>query len=407
MQASNINLRHLRAFCAVVAQGSVSMAARQVFLSQPAITQAIAKLEQVYDLRLFERSRAGMHPNDAALRLAERAQRAFAMLGAGIQEAQRAGGERAPRTSRDLPLSLTATQLRAFVAVGTAENFSLAARESGASQSALHRSTRELEELLGIDLFERTTRGIALTRAGQALFQQAKLAFAELVQARMELDDSKGVQSGTITIGSMPLSRHFIIPGAIIAFAAEYPAVNVKVIEAPYNELLHGLRYGEVDAVIGALRNPVPVEDVAQEKLFRASLKVIARRDHPLAKRQKLSMRDLGGYAWVVPPMGTPTRERFDAMFKRAGLPLPEGLVESLSVQLIRAMLTDSDRLTLISSHQLHAEIETGLFRALPCDLGNTQRDIGLTLRRGWKPTATQRALLAALRAAAKHYSEI
>lgn len=407
MERPNINLRHLRAFCSVVAQGSVSAAAKQVFLSQPAITQAIARLEQVYDLRLFDRSRAGMHPTDAALRLAERAQRAFELLGSGITDAQRAGGERGLKALRDVPLSLTATQLRAFVAVGAAENFSLAARESGASQSALHRSSRELEALLGIELFERTTRGIALTRAGQALFQQARLAFAELAQARMELDASKGVNSGTITIGSMPLSRHFVVPGAIIAFAASYPAVNVKVIEAPYNELLHGLRHGEIDVVIGALRNPPPVEDVAQEKLFRSSLRVAARRDHPLAKKGRITMRDLGSYPWVVHPAGTPTRERFDVLFKRAGMPVPEGLVESLSVQLIRTMLTQSDRLTLISSHQIHVEMELGMLRTLAFDTGNTARDIGLTLRRGWKPTAMQRALLDELRAAGKRYSEI
>jgi len=404
MEDMHVNLRHLRAFCAVVEKRSVSAAAAQIFLSQPAITQAMAKLEKLLGLSLFERSSVGVRPTPAAVGLARRAERAFALITAGIQEAQRVGGERVRRIDRNVLPLLTTTQLRAFVAVGSAGNFSLAARQFGASQPALHRAARDLETRLRIDLFEKTTRGIALTKAGQALFKQLKLAFAELAQARMELDAHQGVSGGAITIGSMPLARHYIIPAAINAFMADFPLVNVSVVESPYNELLHGLRYGEIDVLVGALRHPVPVEDVVQEPLFAASLSLAARHDHPLAKKRKLTVQDIHAYPWVIPAGGTPTRERFDALFARAGLPPPAGLVESGSVVLIRNMLAHSDRLTLISSHQIHVEMEMGLLRTLPFDLGETRRDIGLTSRRDWQPTATQVALLDALRAVSKRY---
>ena len=406
MDDVHINLKHLRAFCAVVEKKSVSAAAKEIFLSQPAITQAIAKLERLLGLTLFDRSSVGVEPTGAAIGLAERAQRAFAMINTGIQEAQRIGGERLRRPRQDpLPL-LTMTQLRAFVAVGTAGNFSLAARQFGSSQPALHRAARDLEAQLQTGLFEKTTRGIALTKAGHLLFMQLKRAFVELDQARMELNAHKGVTSGTITIGSLPLARHYIIPAAINAFMADYPSVNVKVIESPYNELLHGLRYGEIDVLVGALRHPVPVEDVVQESLFTSSLSLAARRHHPLSKKRKLSVKDLNDYPWVIPATGTPTRDRFDALFTRARLPIPAGLIESGSVVLIRNVLTHSDRLTLISSHQIHVEMEMGLLTTLPFDLGDTSREIGLTSRRDWKPTGTQLALLDALRAISKRYLE-
>jgi DNA-binding transcriptional LysR family regulator len=406
MQDVHLNLRHLRAFCAVVDTRSVSAAARQVHLSQPAITQAIAKLEKEFGLTLFERSSLGMEPSRAAIGLADRAGRAFAMINAGIAEAQRVSGERNSRLGPDaLPL-LTSTQLRAFVAVGTAGNFSLAARQFGSSQPALHRSARELETLLQIDLFEKTTRGIALTRAGHHLFQQLKLAFAELAQARMELDAQQGIGGGTIAIGSLPLSRHVVIPAAISRFAAGHPSVNVKMIDAPYPELLHALRYGEIDVMMGALRHPAPVEDVVQEPLFESSLCIAARRDHPLAKKRKLTARDLHAYPWVVPVQATPTRAHFEAMFTRAGLPVPEGLVETGSVVLMRSLLTGSDRLALIASQQVRVEAETGLLAILPFDLGDTRRDIGLTLRKGFRPTVAQAAFLDCLREAGRRYGE-
>jgi hypothetical protein len=105
------------------------------------------------------------------------------------------------------------------------------------------------------------------------------------------------------------------------------------VVDAPYNELLHGLRHSELDLLIGALRDPVPVDDVVQE---------------PLIADQ--------------PPVG--------------------GLVETSSIVLICSLLLESDRLTLISRHQILREQAQGLLVTLPYDMSRTLRPIGLTTRR-------------------------
>ncbi|MGL4408446.1 MAG: LysR family transcriptional regulator, partial [Zoogloea sp.] len=139
------NLRHLRAFCEAERQKSISRAADAVFLSQPAVTQAIAKLEKTFGVGLLERVGAGVSPTGAGSAYANRVRRALAVIESGIAEALRIGGARSLRQARDLLALLTTTQLRAFVAVGTTNNFTLAARLVGSSQPAVHRSTRELE----------------------------------------------------------------------------------------------------------------------------------------------------------------------------------------------------------------------------------------------------------------------
>ena len=407
MEAVLPNLRHLRAFREVATQRSISQAAGRVFLSQPAITQAIAKLERSLSSVLFERHSDGMRPTEAGLLYAERVQRALALIRCGVQDALRLGTERGFRATSAPDQLLTMTQLRALVAVGNAGNFTLAARAIGTSQPALHRAARDLESLLGIALYKKSAQGIELSRQGQILVQQIKLAFAELTQGLAEVAALAGEETGQIVVGAMPLSRHYLLPAAINAFASERPEVEVHVVDGPYEELLQGLRHGEIDLLIGALRDPVPVDDVLQDKLFDDPLNIVGRAGHPLQRKSRISVRDLAAYPWVVPRRGTPTRDHFEALFRNGRHTRLAGVVESSSFVLIRALLLESDRLTLISAHQVRLEAEQGLLATLRYDLTHTQRPIGLTTRRDWRPTSTQRIFLDFLRTAHSNYSEI
>jgi LysR family transcriptional regulator, regulator for genes of the gallate degradation pathway len=406
------NLRHLRAFREVALQGSISQASERVFLSQPAITQAIAKLERQLDISLFERHSNGMRLTEGGTLFAERVERALELIRNGTHEALRAGGDKSSRraATTDQLLStsqlLSTTQLRSLVAVADARNFSLAARAIGTSQPALFRAARELESLMGTALFQKTAQGINLTRPGQILVQQVKLAFAELAQGFAEVGALNGRDTGCIVVGAMPLSRHFIVPTAINAFARQRPEVEVHVAEGSYAELLHELRHGEIDVLVGALRTPVPVDDVIQEHLFDDLLSIVARVGHPLAGKTKIAIGDLAAFPWAVPRAGTPTRDCFEALFHGTRHARPAGLVESSSLILIRALLLDSDRLTLISNHQIRMEARQDLLTTLPYNLSGTRRPIGLTTRVGWRPTATQKLFLDLLRAAGR-YSEI
>jgi DNA-binding transcriptional LysR family regulator len=405
MEPTLPNLRHLRAFCEVAEHRSITHAAEQVYLSQPAITQAVAKMERQLDTQLFERQSDGMYPTEAGRLYAQRAGRALELIRTGCQESLRIDTESGKQRQTAPEQMLTATQLNALIAVAKARNFSLAARIVGTSQPALLRSARDLESLLEIRLFEKTSQGIELTRTAQILAQHVKLAFAEMAQGYTEIAALKGVDSGIIVIGSMPLARHGILPSAINALAAELPEVRTNVVAAPYAELLHGLRHGEIDLLIGALRDPIPMEDVEQETLFHDPLAIVARSGHPLTANQGITLDDLAAYPWAVPPHGTPTRDNFEALMQ--GKKTAGGLVESSSIVLIISLLLESNRLTLISRQQIRREMTQGLVTTLPYDMSNTLRPIGLTTRRNWRPTATQVRFIELLRESAKRFAGI
>lgn len=394
------NIRHIRAFCEVARRHSISRSAERVHLSQPAITQAIAGLEQMVGAPLFVRRADGMFATEAGTLFLARAERLLDHLRIGAREVIRLGGRRGGRGFAEFDLLVTAAQLRALAAIADAGNFSLAARAVGRSQPSIHRAARDLERLSGVTLFNRTATGIELTPAARALVQRVKLAMAEMAQGFAEIAELRGVDSGTLVIGGMPLSRAAILPAAINALSAEFPAVRISVVEGPYDDLLHGLRQGEIDLLIGALRDPVPIDDVVQEPLFDDPLVVMARRDHPLAGRARVTLDDLAAYPWGVPRRGAPTRDRFEALFDGHPNPPFDGLVEASSLVLMRGLLLGSDRLTLISQHQIRHEQELGLLVQLAFPVADTARPIGITLRRDWRPTPTQRRFIDHIRAA-------
>ncbi|MCA8907324.1 MAG: LysR family transcriptional regulator [Rhodospirillaceae bacterium] len=394
------NLRHLRAFGAVVRCRSISKASEVVHLSQPAVTQAIANLEDRLGVPLFERRSDGMVPTEAGALFLERVDRALALIQSGARTAVQLAARKGGRGNAKFDQLLTAAQLRALIAVSKAENFSLAARQAGISQPTVHRAARDIERLSGLSLFTKSSQGIALTPSADALAQAAKLAFAELEQGFAEIDEMLGVDAGRIVIGTLPLPRTFILPTAINALLARRPDVRVSVVDGPYNDLLRDLRHGDVDLLVGALRDPVPIDDVVQEALFSDPLAVVGRAGHPLANRPDIGLADLAAYPWVVPRQGTPTRKMFDRLFE-GGTP-PACPVESSSLVLIRGLLMESDHLTLISAHQIRQEERGGVLAPLPFDMSATSRPIGITHRRDWRPTATQRDFLDCVRQAGR-----
>jgi LysR family transcriptional regulator, regulator for genes of the gallate degradation pathway len=401
MNSTVSNLRHLRAFSSVAEFKSISRASREIYLSQPAITQAIAKLEKELEVTLFDRRTDGMYLTEVGSLFVDRVNRMLRHIKTGVREASNHGGKRKTKGFQNLEHLISGVQVRALIALSEAGNFSLAARHIGISQPSLHRAARDLEHMSGMVLFEKTKRGIDLTEAADALAFHCRLAVAELQQGYEELEEWKGNDSGSVVIGSMPLARTFMLPTAINALNREKPEIRIKVIDGPYNDLLHGLRHGAIDLLIGALRDPLPVDDITQEAIFDDPVAVVGRSGHPLGLQSNVSVKELAEYSWVVPRKGTPTRHFFERMFEGTGF-YPKSIIESSSLILIRSLLTPSDRLTVISLHQIRHEKQLGLLAPLPFDMGQTKRPIGLTSRKDWRPTATQAKFIQLLKDAGR-----
>jgi DNA-binding transcriptional LysR family regulator len=392
----DLNTRHLRALSAIISRGSLSAGADAVSLSQPALTQGIAKLEGRLGVTLFERRPDGVSPTPEGVLLADRSRVAFAHLA----RASRFGG----RGFASPELLMTATQLRAFLALADAGGFARAAEATGLSQPGVHRAVRELEQICGMPLVERRGRGVALTTQGHRLARGVRLAGAEIAAAIAEIGGANHEQGGSITIGAMPLSRAMVLPRAIACFTAEYPRVRIDVVEGSWRELIDPLLDGVLDITVGALRDQPPPGS-RQIPLFVDKLVVIGRSGHPLAAQRAPSLDALANYPWIVGQLGTPLRSQWERLFGTR--PLPRAPVECGSVMVIREILRDSDFLTLLSPDQVALEISAGILTTIGPPLAESSRTIGITTREDWRPTTAQARFLALIETTSSGIQEI
>lgn len=388
----DLNLRHLHALATATELGSISLAAEAENLSQPALTQGIAKVERQLGVALLDRRADGVSATVPGAALVVRIRAAYARLAEASRASARSGARGFARPER----LITATQLRAYLALANAGSFAAAALQQGLSQPAVHRAVRDLESLYGVPLVERRGRGVALTHAGRRLARGARLAVLELAAGLVEALPEGAAER--IAIGAMPLCRALVLPHAIATFARSEARVTVDVREGSWRELVDPLLDGEIDVMIGALR-PLAPTGLEQAALFEDRLVIVGRVDHPLAGRTP-EPADLLRYPWIVAPHGSPLRALWQSLFADGAVPVAP--IECGSVMVIRGVLQDSDFLTLLSPDQVAPELATGVLRQIGAPIAQAVRTIGLTVRQNWRPTPEQEHFLRLLRAAVR-----
>jgi DNA-binding transcriptional LysR family regulator len=372
VEAFDFNLRHLRAFVSTANCGSLSGAAREVNLSQSAITQAIAKLERQLELPMFERQPSGVALTEAGRLLFHRACAALDLIGSN---------------------RVTASQVRTFVSLAKHGSYVATAIDTGIRQPSLHRSIADLAANLGQRLVERRGRGVVVTQRGVAVARQFQLAEAELRAGLDELEALKGREVGRVVVGAMPLCRAKLLPKVIAAFNELYPDVEIAVIEGSFAEIAGPLRNGDIDLVIGALRDREG-DDLVQEALFADRPIIVGRSGHPLARSARTTADQLARYPWIISREGTPLRAQWHELFKTRAAGPPRVAVETGSVVLTRQLLIDGDFLTLLSPDQVASEIEIGRLSRIGSKRLKLSRTIGTISRAGWRPTRLQQAFV-------------
>lgn len=380
MRPHNFNIRHLAAVAAVIEHGSVSQAARLVNLTQPAVTQGIAKLEAQLGLPLFDRAPGTIAPTQAALTLLPRIEVVLRLVG----------------SSR-----VTMAQIRAFVALARAGSYAAATLEAKVAQPTLHRAVSDLALAINARIVARNGRSITLTRQGAALARRFQLAVAELRSLLEDVADMLGKEVGRVVVGAMPLSRVRLLPQAISACIAAFPQIEIAIHEGSFTELAPSLRDGSIDMMLGALREPSVVRDLHQRFLFVDRPTIVARAGHPLAKGWDSDA--LSAHRWILPSEGTPLRDLWKQMFEAMEHPCPRVPIECGSVLTIRQLLIGSDFLTMLSPDQVAMELDAGILVDLGPVPGDLSRTIGLTTRMDWRPTRMQRNLIGMIESVARN----
>ena len=190
-------------------------------------------------------------------------------------------------------------QLRCFIAVAEELHFGRAAERLGVAPPALSRQISALEDELGVSLLTRTTRQVAMTRAGLIMLEEAKAILVRMEHASRAVREASLASGKVLRVGAIDAASSSFLPEALVTFRARFPGIEIKFVEAMTAALIQMLESGKLDLVLS--RPPRKPTDCAFEILRVERPIVVLNETHPLAAREHLTMLDLVGEPFVVP----------------------------------------------------------------------------------------------------------
>jgi DNA-binding transcriptional LysR family regulator len=210
-------------------------------------------------------------------------------------------------------------QLEYFVAVAEEANFTRGAERAHVSQSGISAQIRQLERDLGAELFDRTSRTVSLTAAGEAAIGHARALLAEAGALRQAVDEVNGLVRGHLTVGMVTACTVAPLFDALSAFHRAYPGIEITLAEDHSDRLVEQVRDGSADlALIGAPGElPAGVEG---QVVISENLVAAVPPGHSLAGRSRVVLAELAGYPVISMPAGTGVRAVFDQACAQDGL---------------------------------------------------------------------------------------
>ena len=251
---------------------------------------------------------------------------------------------------------VTLKQLRALAAVVRTGSVSGAARVLNVTPPAVTLQMRLLEETAGMPLVERPGAGVRPTEGGRELLAAATRIEAALGECGEALEALAGMDGGRVSVGVVSTAKYFA-PRALAAFAKAHPNVEIRLQVGNRAETISALRSYDLDfAVTGR-----PPEDFEVEKDVIGDHPhiIVAPPDHPLARRKRIALANLGQEAFLVREQGSGTRLLMQRLFAEAGLS-PEIGMEIGSNETIKQAVMAGLGIAFISAHTVSAEIEDG-----------------------------------------------
>jgi DNA-binding transcriptional LysR family regulator len=233
-------------------------------------------------------------------------------------------------------------QLRSVVAVARHSSFTRAAESLAVAQPALSQQIGALERELGVRLFERTNRRVALTDAGRAFVARAERILTDVEGAAEEMTAYAGGLRGRVVLGTYQSFAEYTLPKLLGAFHAEHPGIEIALREGMADDLLAGLRDGSIDVFVGHMSDTsfAAAGEFAQERLYEDELVIAVSAKHPLAQRASVRMEELRDEPFVIFRPGSSITHRLYMLAQGAGF-TPHVAFESVDSLTVRSLVAE------------------------------------------------------------------
>lgn len=257
---------------------------------------------------------------------------------------------------------MTIDDLKNFVVLYQTRNVSDAAVELLMTQSALSKRIHAMENELDAKLIStKNKRHLTITESGEVFFRYAETILTQYYMLTNELSEYRELKKGTLNIGSIPVLSPYGIMDKLNRFMTDYPQINIRLQELEGNELLEKLQTNQLD--LGILRS---VQTSLLNKsqfhfidIYRDELKIIMAANHPLAKKQKIAMKDLTNTDVVVLSPGSGIYERVGKLYQQAGF-TPNIRFTTTHIETLIGSLENSQRITFLFEKSAQSFLNDG-----------------------------------------------
>ncbi|WP_236189042.1 transcriptional regulator CynR [Pseudomonas pharyngis] len=236
--------------------------------------------------------------------------------------------------------------LRYLLAVADHGGFTRAAEALHVSQPTLSQQIRQLEESLGVDLFDRTSRSVKPTDAGQAYIECARRVLVELEAGKRALHDVKDLSRGSLRLAMTPTFMAYLVGPLVRDYVARYPGIHLEIFELSMDDIEAGLADDSLDIAIAftPVRNP----DIECIPAFVETLGVMVGREHPLYDSASvLTPEDIAQLDFALLAPDFFTRLSIDEYFRQNGI-TPKVQIEVNSVSTLLEVIRHAPIATML-----------------------------------------------------------
>ncbi|MFJ5622724.1 LysR family transcriptional regulator [Peribacillus loiseleuriae] len=266
-------------------------------------------------------------------------------------------------------------QLNYFVTVSNQLSYSKAAQKLHISQPSLSNAIKNLEREVGSPLLERSTRKIELTDAGKILYEKSILLLSQMNILKKEMEEVKLTGSGELIIGMIESVKHWI-PKVIHDYQGRFPTINIKLIEVLSGKAVKdSLRKYHTHLII--TNQYIREEDFESIPLYDERLVLVMHRNHRLAEKESIHLKELEGEPFIISKVGFQTREDILTAF-RLEQAAPKIKFEIERFETALSLVRENLGITIIPEHYLSGPKDDSIVRKI-IDSKALERTVYLT----------------------------
>ena len=289
-------------------------------------------------------------------------------------------------------------QLALVLALTELGSMRKAADRISVTQPAATKMLHELEQSLGLELFDRGTRGMTPTVFGHAVVRYAHLILNDLEGLREELAALAAGSAGKVSVGTIMAAAPGLLADTIAQLKQRHPMLEVSVTMDTSDMLLPLLMQGRLDVVIGRQTEGIVGAELSFESLGQEALSVVVGPAHPLASARP-SLRELGVLPWILQHRSSPLRQLLEAAFRDVHMDTPINVVETNSILTTTTLLQMTQMVALVPTSVAQHYAASGMLVILPLKLKRVLEPFGVITRRQRVQPPALREFMAVLRA--------